>query len=83
MEIPTYDFVAHQRDKETTKVVSADIILLEGILIFHRPELTDLMDLRLYVDTDADIRLARRSECTFHTLSVKKIIPDILKNEKK
>jgi uridine kinase len=60
VDVPVYDFATHTRMAETIQVNPASIILLEGILIFVEPRLRDLMDLRIYVDTDADIRFIRR-----------------------
>ncbi len=60
VEIPTYDFARYIRLPERQLVHPAPIILVEGILIFAEPELRRLLDVRIYVDTDADIRLLRR-----------------------
>jgi uridine kinase len=60
VDIPVYDFTIHLRTKETRRVEPALIILVEGILIFAEPELRRLFDVKIYVDTDADIRLIRR-----------------------
>ena len=57
---PVYSFVEHNRLRETVKVVPAKVLIVEGILIFENKALRDLMDIKVYVDTDADIRLARR-----------------------
>lgn len=57
---PLYDFTTHLRKEETELVKPADIIILEGILTFHKKEIRDLLDIRIFVDTDADIRLLRR-----------------------
>jgi len=57
---PVYDFTIHTRRKETTHIGGHVIIVLEGILILHDPELRELMDIKIYVDTDDDIRLIRR-----------------------
>ena len=57
---PVYDFTVHNRSKETELIVPKPVILVEGILIFADPALTELMDMKVFVDTDADIRLARR-----------------------
>ena len=59
-EIPCYDFTTHSRRQETQLVPTRNVIILEGILIFSDKELRDLFDLRIFVDCDADIRLARR-----------------------
>jgi len=60
VEIPEYSFISHTRLKETTALYGADVILFEGILAFYTEELRDIMDLKLFVDTDADTRLSRR-----------------------
>lgn len=60
VDIPVYDFAAHTRSEETVKAAPKEIILLDGILIFTEPDLRELMDIRLFVDTDDDIRLLRR-----------------------
>ncbi len=60
VEIPVYDFATHTRRPETRRVEPRPIILVEGILIFVEPELRDLMDIKIYVDTDPDIRFIRR-----------------------
>lgn len=57
---PTYDFAHHQRNEEWQHMDSADIIIVEGILLFSSPELCDLCDIKLFVDTDADVRFIRR-----------------------
>jgi uridine kinase len=59
-ELPIYDFATHLRTGETESVSVADVVLVEGILVFTEPALRELMDLRVFVDTDADLRLARR-----------------------
>lgn len=60
VDIPVYDFSIHNRSKETLRVNPAKVVLVEGILIFAEPALLDLMDMRIFVDTDADIRFIRR-----------------------
>lgn len=60
VDIPVYDFTTHTRTSETRRVRPAPVILVEGILVFVEPELRDLFDVKLYVDTDADVRLIRR-----------------------
>ncbi|MBN1977235.1 MAG: uridine kinase [Anaerolineae bacterium] len=60
VEIPIYDFTKHMRTRETRRVEPAPVILVEGILIFVEPELRALLDVKLYVDTDADVRFIRR-----------------------
>lgn len=60
IEKPSYDFTVHNRAKETTTVEPRDIILVEGILILDDERVRDLLDIKVYVDTDADIRILRR-----------------------
>lgn len=57
---PIYDFVTHTRERERLAIGPHEIIVLEGILILENEALRDLMDIKIYVDTDADIRLSRR-----------------------
>ncbi len=58
--IPVYDFSIHNRTEKTVKVEPKRVIMIEGILIFENKELRDLMDIKIFVDTDADERLMRR-----------------------
>jgi uridine kinase len=60
IEQPVYDYTEHRRTDETRRISDHHIIVLEGILIFHDPELRALMDIKLFVDADADVRLLRR-----------------------
>jgi len=60
VELPQYDFAKHTRKKETIKVTPRKVILIDGILIFTESELRKLMDVKIFVDTDDDIRLLRR-----------------------
>ncbi len=60
IERPVYSFVDHNRLKETVRVIPAKVLIVEGILIFENKKLRDLMDIKVFVDTDADIRMARR-----------------------
>ncbi len=60
VETPIYDFSHHNRTKGTRRVEPRPVILVEGILIFVDPELRHLFDVKIFVDTDADIRLIRR-----------------------
>ena len=57
---PIYDFANHNRSNETVHLVPRKVIIVEGILIFENQALRELMDIRIFVDTDADIRLCRR-----------------------
>ena len=60
IECPVYDFTVHNRSDETVRIVPKSVIIVEGILIFENEPLRDLMDIRIFVDTDADVRLCRR-----------------------
>ena len=60
IDCPVYDFTVHNRSDEVTRIEPSRIIIVEGILIFENEALRDLMDIRIFVDTDADIRLCRR-----------------------
>lgn len=60
IEKPVYDYTKHTRSTETITVESQDVIILEGILVLEDERLRDLMDIKLFVDTDADIRIIRR-----------------------
>ena len=60
IDCPVYDFTVHNRSSEVQRIEPSRIIIVEGILIFENQELRDLMDIRIFVDTDADIRLCRR-----------------------
>ncbi len=60
IEHPVYSFVEHNRTDERVLVKPSQVIIIDGILIFENKELRDLMDIKVFVDTDADIRLARR-----------------------
>jgi uridine kinase len=57
---PVYDFAAHTRAGTTVRIEPRDVILVEGILIFGDPRLRDLFDLKIFVDTEADVRFIRR-----------------------
>lgn len=62
VEIPIYDFVTHTRKPERQKVKPCKVIVVEGILLLADPRLRDLFDIKVFVDTDADIRFIRRLE---------------------
>ena len=57
---PVYDFTVHNRSDETITIQPKPVIIVEGILIFENEALRNLMDIRIFVDTDADVRLCRR-----------------------
>ena len=60
IDCPVYDFSNHNRSDATVRIHPRRVIVVEGILIFHSKELRELMDLRIYVDAEADVRLCRR-----------------------
>uniref|UniRef100_F6U8B5 Uridine-cytidine kinase n=1 Tax=Ciona intestinalis TaxID=7719 RepID=F6U8B5_CIOIN len=60
VEIPMYDFTTHSRKKQTKQLYGANVVIFEGIMSFVRPELRELMDMKVFVDADSDERLARR-----------------------
>ncbi|KAE9551505.1 hypothetical protein FO519_005299 [Halicephalobus sp. NKZ332] len=60
VDVPVYDFTTHKRDINTIVMYGADVLIFEGILAFYDPKIVDLMDIKIFVDTDADTRLARR-----------------------
>ena len=60
VQVPVYDYTIHNRSNQTVLVQPAPVIIVEGILIFDSPELCELMDMKVFVDTDADVRILRR-----------------------
>ncbi len=60
IECPVYDYTIHNRSEEVVVVEPRKVIIVEGILIFENKALCDLMDIKVFVDTDADVRLIRR-----------------------
>ena len=60
VETPIYDFKVHRRAAETRRIEPRKVVLVDGILIYAEPELRKLFDVKIYVDTDADIRFIRR-----------------------
>ena len=60
VDCPVYDYTIHDRSPETLEVRPTKVILVEGILIFENKALRDLMDIKIFVDTDADVRILRR-----------------------
>lgn len=60
IEKPIYDYTQHTRSQETVKVEPKEVIILEGIMVLNDPRLRDLMDIKIFVDTDDDIRIIRR-----------------------
>jgi len=62
VEVPEYDFTTHSRRTRTRTVHPTEVVVVDGILVLAEPELRVLMDIRLYVDTDSDLRFIRRLE---------------------
>lgn len=60
VQVPVYDFSRHARLTQTERLAPAEVIIVEGILVFQDARLRELMDLRLFVETDADVRFIRR-----------------------
>ncbi|KAL6325677.1 hypothetical protein AAG906_023522 [Vitis piasezkii] len=60
VRIPNYDFKTHKNIEPGRKINASDVIILEGILVLHDPRVRDLMNMKIFVDTDCDVRLARR-----------------------
>lgn len=60
VDVPEYDFTTHRRRAETRRVNPTSVIIVEGILVFVDPQMRDLMQIKLFVDTDTDIRVFRR-----------------------
>ena len=63
---PIYDYVTHSRKSESIRVVSLPVILVEGILVFFEAQMRRLMDLKIFMDCDADIRFVRRLKRDMH-----------------
>jgi uridine kinase len=57
---PVYDFVSHSRSADTLRIPPADVVVVDGILLFVEPKVRDLCDVKVFVDADADVRLIRR-----------------------
>ncbi|XP_023327670.1 uridine-cytidine kinase-like 1 [Eurytemora carolleeae] len=60
VEVPIYNFVTHRRETKTVSMYGANVIIFEGILAFHRDDINNLLDMKIFVETDSDVRLARR-----------------------
>ncbi len=58
---PVYSFVDHNRTDETVEILPNKVIIVEGILIFQNPTLRDMLDIKIFVETDADVRILRRA----------------------
>ncbi len=63
VDVPIYDFITHQRSSETRRVEPADVVIIEGIMVLHMEEVRQMLNMKIYVDTDDDVRLARRLVC--------------------
>ena len=66
IDVPVYDFARHRRKAETRRVEPRPVVLLEGLLLLAEPELRPYLDFKIFVDTDADIRLIRRLRRDIH-----------------
>jgi uridine kinase len=62
VDVPVYDFATYERLPERTRVAPARVVVVEGILVLYEPELRERFDLRVFVDTEADVRFIRRLE---------------------
>jgi uridine kinase len=62
-EIPIYSFAMHQREDNTLSIYSPHVVILEGILALHDPRIYDMLDMKIFVEADADLCLSRRSMC--------------------
>uniref|UniRef100_A0A023F5K1 Uridine kinase n=2 Tax=Triatoma TaxID=30075 RepID=A0A023F5K1_TRIIF len=60
VDVPIYNFVTHCRENKTKTMYGANVVIFEGILAFYHPEVLNMLDMKLFVDTDSDVRLARR-----------------------
>lgn len=65
VEQPTYDYKDYNRAEDTVTIEPTDVIIVEGVLLFVEPEVRDLLDIKIYVDTDDDIRFIRRMQRDF------------------
>ncbi|KAK6155396.1 hypothetical protein DH2020_009644 [Rehmannia glutinosa] len=84
VQVPIYDFKTHQRSSESFRQVNAsDVIILEGILVFHDQRVRNLMNMKIFVDTDADVRLARRIRRDTYAKFVKPAFEDFVLPSKK
>lgn len=60
VEVPQYNYVTHSRTQETMTITPQKVIIVEGIMVLYEPKLRELLDIKIFVDTDADIRFIRR-----------------------
>ena len=65
VEVPIYDFSTHQRSNEVRRVEPADVVIIEGILVLHIESIRQMLNMKIFVDTDDDLRLARRCDFMF------------------
>lgn len=68
IDMPKYDFVTSKRLPTTQRVKSSPVIIFEGILAFYNKQIRNLMDLKIFIDTDCDVRLARRSKSSLYII---------------
>ena len=61
IQCPVYSYVEHNRTAETREILPTKVIIVEGILIFQNPTLRDMFDIKIFVETDADVRILRRA----------------------
>ena len=61
MEVPVYSYVEHQRTDQVEVVYPSKVVIVEGILIFQDPMLRQMLDIKIFVETDADVRILRRA----------------------
>lgn len=83
VEVPVYNFVTHARETTTKTMYGANVIIFEGILTFHSAEVLEMLDMKIFVDTDSDIRLARRLKrfvTSQYTRSTVKFIPNVFRD---
>jgi uridine kinase len=66
IDCPVYDYMVHDRSDKVRKIDPRPVLIIDGILVLAEPALRDLMDIRLFVDTDADVRLCRRIKRDVH-----------------
>ena len=60
---PVYSYADHQRTEETELILPSKVVIVEGILIFQDPTLREMLDIKIFVETDADVRILRRATC--------------------
>ena len=61
IQCPVYSYVEHNRTAKTREILPTKVIIVEGILIFQNPTLRDMFDIKIFVETDADVRILRRA----------------------